>query len=196
MNREETLKHPKCPQWLKDADWGGNVEVIYGELVWHHGVWHGGEWLGGIWCGGVWRGGIWHRGIWRGGTWRGGTWRGGTWHHGEWRGGTWCGGTWCGGEWHDGIWCYGKWRGGNWKRGEWRDGISSITRTKYIPIIHSSGDIEIGCETKSAKEWLKWLDSGKEYETPRDSKEWLELEEAIRVACFKVELLEKRKNEK
>ena len=189
MDREETLKHPKCPDWLKRASWEGNVAIsLYGAVIWCNGVWKR-----GIWGGGVWENGTWHDGVWEGGEWEGGEWERGIWRDGIWKNGTWHNGVWRGGTWYRGVWRYGQWDGGVWLGGKWLGGASSVIRTKYAPRILDYGDIQIGCKIKSAEQWLEWLDSDEEYDTPRNSEEWSEIEDAIRLACFKVELLEKRK---
>ena len=64
MNREEAIKHELCPQWLKDADWWGEVEL---SDSWLYVTWEDGTWEGGIWKDGTWKYGIWKDGIWEGG---------------------------------------------------------------------------------------------------------------------------------
>ena len=36
MNRNEAISHPNCPQWLKDADWEGDVSIEPNGFVTFH----------------------------------------------------------------------------------------------------------------------------------------------------------------
>ena len=151
---------PSAPQWLLDAK-TENAGVNY-------------DHLGRV----VWLGGEWHYGTWRDGEWRGGTWHGGTWREGIWRGGIWLGGTW-----HGGTWLAGEWHGGT------RSGGISAMSSPYTPYLHSDGRIKVGCKTMTTAEWRAWLSSDEEFDTPRDSSQFLLIKAHILAMCLYAETL-------
>ncbi len=202
MNRSETIKHPNCPQWLKDADWKGDVTiddsgfVTFHKGTWKDGMWCDGTWCDGTWCDGNWEGGNWKGGNWEGGNWKGGNWESGTWMRGiwksgawksgDWYSGTWCDGTWEGGTWYngawkDGTWMSGVWYGGAWRGGKWLNGFVFVETSCNCQLFlnNTTNEIKIGCKIKTAADWYKWFDSNEEYDTPRNSKEFKQIYKAF-----------------
>ena len=65
----------------------------------------------------------------------------------------------------------------------------------YLPIFCKwghyirEGKIHIGCESKTPKEWIKWLESGKEFETKRGTLEFKRIEATIRAYCAYVDTM-------
>jgi len=51
-------------------------------------------------------------------------------------------------------------------------------------ITYSFSGIKIGCKTKTRKEWVDWFLGDEEYETPRDSNEFKQIETAFRMAVI------------
>ena len=51
------------------------------------------------------------------------------------------------------------------------------------------GKIHIGCESKTSEEWIKWLESDKEYETKRGTLEFKRIEATIRAYCSYVDVM-------
>jgi len=51
------------------------------------------------------------------------------------------------------------------------------------------GKIHIGCESKTPKEWIEWLESEKEYETKRGTLEFKRIEATIRAYCSYVDVM-------
>ena len=181
MNKQEIIKLPECPQWLKNADWEGDVEIVNGCVIWKNGVWKNGVWKGGIWEYGTWENGTWEDGIWEYGIWEYGTWENGTWEDGIWEYGTWENGTW-----EDGIWEYGTWENGIWERGCWKDGIwkggyREIGFCKWRVLV-SKIKIRIGCEEKTTEGWINFFESDKEYETSRGSEQFKDIYKSFLLA--------------
>jgi len=95
VNREEAIKNYLCPNWLKEAEWEGDVDIVKngsaplssGCVTWNCGIWHDGTWYDGLWKNGRWKNGLWLKGIWENGTWHDGTWLNGEWKTGIWKGG-------------------------------------------------------------------------------------------------------------
>lgn len=56
----------------------------------------------------------------------------------------------------------------------------NITNSCKWDITITDNHIKVGCEMKTFQEWLDWLDSDEEFETPRDSDEFKKIETAIR----------------
>jgi len=159
MNREETIKHDLCPQWLNDAQWEGDVELSksWPFVTWRDGTWRDGTWRNGTWEGGTWKGGIWKGGIWKFGTWRNGTWEGGT------------------------------WEGGIWKGGIWKGGFKSIGQC-YWCVYYSKTHIKIGCKTKTVEDWKDWFNGDEEYEHKRDSEQFKKIKQAYLMAVAAIEI--------
>ena len=107
-------------------------------------------------------------------VWKGGTWENGIWKDGIWKRGTWKDGAWEGGTWEDGTWEGGIWEGGIWERGLWE----FVSLCKWS-IRYSLDTIIIGCKTKSIPEWIGWLVTDEEYQTPRDSVQFEHIKDAI-----------------
>ena len=65
----------------------------------------------------------------------------------------------------------------------------------YLPIFCKwghyirEGKIHIGCESKTPKEWIEWLESGKEFETKRGTIEFKRIEATIRAYCAYVDTM-------
>jgi len=75
MNREQAIAYPHCPEWLKLADWEGDVAINeHGLVIFNHGIWHGGTWMNGVWFDGLWEDGTWMNGYWKSGAWLDGEW--------------------------------------------------------------------------------------------------------------------------
>ncbi len=156
-------------------------------------------WYGGTWYNGIWKGGIWKRGTWEDGTWKGGTWYGGTWYNGIWKGGTWYGGIWYngiwkGGTWYGGIWEDGIWKDGTWKGGIWYGGQRAFGQCRWQCLFIPGGDlIQIGCVTKTVKEWEKWLEGDEEYTTKRSDPAFKDIELSIREGILLTRLYRENK---
>ena len=162
MKLAEIRLQDNCPEWLKSKSISvqdEDVDIVNGIIVWKRGTWECGIWKGGTWECGIWEGGLWKRGIWEGGTWEDGLWEDGLWEGGIWKGGIWKRGTWEGGLWEDGLWEF-------------------VSLCKWS-IRYSLDTIIIGCKTKSIPEWIGWLDTDEEYQTPRDSVQFEHIKDAI-----------------
>ena len=120
-------------------------------------------WKDGIWEDGIWKDGIWERGIWERGTWRRGIWERGTWE--------------------DGIW-----RCGIWERGTWRGGFKSIGHCRWAVYYSTEGIIKIGCETKTLEDWDKWFAGDEEFETKRNTPEFLKIKNSYELAKMAIKL--------
>ena len=203
MNRVQTLKHPKCPQWLKDADWEGNVSICEENfyITWKGGIWEGGTWKGGVWEDGTWKGGtweggfwkfgIWKGGVWKDGLWKGGVWKGGIWERGFWERGFWKGGTWKSGSWKSGFWEGGTWEGGFWKGGIWKDGHIAVGKCKWRCYYNlKEKTIKIGCENRPVGYWDDFFSEkcSSFFETPRDSEQFKEIKKCYLLAKTAIEL--------
>ena len=90
MNREQALALPRSPDWLRRADWEGDVSVSPRDCIvtFNSGVWKDGVWKDGVWKSGTWLNGYWWDGSWWDGVWENGKWGNGYWHDGTWKGGT------------------------------------------------------------------------------------------------------------
>ena len=96
-----------------------------------------------------------------------------------WKRGTWECGIWKGGTWECGIWEGGLWKRGIWEGGLWEDGLWEFVSLCKWSIRYSLDTIIIGCKTKSIPEWIGWLDTDEEYQTPRDSVQFEHIKDAI-----------------
>lgn len=122
---------------------------------------------------------IWKTGIWEYGVWQNGTWKNGIWKSGKWKDGVWKNGIWENGIWENGTWIGGTWKGGN----------SVAIRCKwkvFIDIINYK--IRIGCYTKTPEQWDDFFASDKVLETPRNTDEFKQIQNAYQVAKLSLEL--------
>ena len=51
---------------------------------------------------------------------------------------------------------------------------------KWIVSVINNKEIKIGCEIKTPKEWEEWLEGTDEFETPRNTPEFKQIEAVIR----------------
>lgn len=160
---ESNVPFEDLPDWFKNAKTKQAVIRLIGKrLFFEKGTWQGGIWQGGIWQNGTWKNGIWQRGMWQDGIWRNGTWQGGIWQ--------------------DGIW-----EKGYWEDGIWEKGFKTIGQCKWRVFYSNSGEIRIGCKTKTIKKWDKWFKSDKVYETERNTTQFKQIETAYKLAKYAIQ---------
>ena len=179
-----------APQWLVDASTkNANVEIKNGAVVWYggdflDGDFRGGDFLDGNFLGGDFRGGDFLDGNFLGGNFLGGNFLGGNFWGGDFLGGDFLGGNFLGGNFLGGNFLGGYFLGGNFRGGD------SAQKSKYTPLILQNGNILVGCKGKLPEEWIEWIESGEEFDTPRGTVEFAMIRAHILATIAYMEAME------
>jgi hypothetical protein len=73
-------------------------------------------------------------------------------------------------------------------RGAYLEGADLPIFCKWSHYIRA-GKINVGCKSKTPKEWIEWLESDREYETKRGTIEFKRIEATIRAYCAYVDTM-------